>query len=84
MLYSSGTTARPKGILRPLKEVPPGDLLESPKYSSSRISYFDDSASTTRSWRVRVRCAFRPLLAVLRILILWVAARNSIASGVPS
>src|SRR5215469_13555522 len=27
MLYPSGTTGRPKGILRPLDDVPPGDML---------------------------------------------------------
>jgi long-chain acyl-CoA synthetase len=42
MLYSSGTTGRPKGILRPLPEVPPGEPLPLFTFLSGLWRYRDD------------------------------------------
>ena len=42
MLYSSGTTGRPKGILRPLPEVAPGDALPLFNFLSTLWRYRED------------------------------------------
>lgn len=42
MLYSSGTTGRPKGIIRPLPEVPPGDGLPLFDFLASLWHYRED------------------------------------------
>jgi long-chain acyl-CoA synthetase len=39
MLYSSGTTGRPKGILRPLPDVPPGDMTPLGSFSARLLRY---------------------------------------------
>jgi long-chain acyl-CoA synthetase len=41
MLYSSGTTGRPKGILRPLDDIPPGDQLPVFSFLSRLWQYRD-------------------------------------------
>ena len=41
MLYSSGTTGRPKGILRPLEDIPPGDQLPVFSFLSRLWKYRD-------------------------------------------
>jgi long-chain acyl-CoA synthetase len=47
MLYCSGMTGRPKGILRPLDDVPPGDLL--PVFSFlSRLWQYREGQNSSR------------------------------------
>jgi long-chain acyl-CoA synthetase len=42
MLYSSGTTGRPKGIIRPLPDVPPADMLPLYRFLDDLWNYRDD------------------------------------------
>ncbi len=42
MLYSSGTTGRPKGILRPLEELPPSDSLPMMTFLKNLWQYRED------------------------------------------
>ena len=47
MLYCSGTTGRSKGILRPLDDVPPGDLV--PVFSFlSRLWHYREGQNSSR------------------------------------
>lgn len=41
MLYSSGTTGQPKGILRPLEQVPPGEQLQLFQFMTDLWNYRD-------------------------------------------